>query len=66
MSIKDPTFFDVAHLNLLVCPVTKTSITYDEQHQEFVSKESGLAYPIRSGILVLLPEMARSTKKPPI
>lgn len=46
-------------LELLVCPVSKAPLKYDEQAQELICKESGLAYPIRQGIPVMLPEEAR-------
>jgi uncharacterized protein YbaR (Trm112 family) len=46
-------------LEILVCPLTKTTLTYDRERQELVSKKAGLAYPIRDGIPVMLPEEAR-------
>ena len=46
-------------LELLVCPLTKTALIYDEERQELVSKKAGLAYPIRDGIPIMLPEEAR-------
>jgi uncharacterized protein len=48
-------------LELLVCPVTKTRLTYDEARQELVSKAAGLAYPIRDGIPIMLAGEARET-----
>jgi uncharacterized protein len=50
-------------LELLVCPVTKTRLSYDEEKQELISKAANLAYPIRDGIPVMLPEEARSLDK---
>jgi uncharacterized protein YbaR (Trm112 family) len=41
-------------LQILVCPVTKAPLDYDEAKQELVCKASGLAYPVRDGIPVLL------------
>ena len=41
-------------LDILVCPVTKGPLLYDKPAQELVSIESGLAYPIRDGIPVML------------
>ena len=41
-------------LALLVCPVSKASLDYDEQQQELVCLASGLAYPVRDGIPVML------------
>jgi uncharacterized protein YbaR (Trm112 family) len=46
-------------LEILVCPVTKTSLDYDAEHQELISRAAGLAYPIRDGIPIMLPEEAR-------
>ena len=46
-------------LEILVCPVTKAPLTYDRERQELVSKKAGLAYPIREGIPIMLPEEAR-------
>jgi uncharacterized protein len=47
-------------LEILVCPLTKTALVYDRERQELVSKKAGLAYPIRDGIPVMLPDEARS------
>lgn len=46
-------------LEILVCPVTKTRLIYDEQASELISETAGLAYPIRDGIPIMLPEEAR-------
>jgi uncharacterized protein len=46
-------------LALLVCPVTKTRLSYDTEKQELISKVAGLAYPIRDGIPIMLAEEAR-------
>ncbi len=46
-------------LQILVCPVTKQPLYYDREAQELVSKAAGLAYPIRKGIPIMLPEEAR-------
>ena len=46
-------------LEILVCPVTKTSLDYDAERQELISRAAGLAYPIRDGIPIMLPEEAR-------
>ena len=46
-------------LDLLVCPASKTPLFYNKASNELVSKASGLAYPIRDGIPVLLEEEAR-------
>ena len=46
-------------LEILVCPVTKGALNYDEAAQELISKEAGLAYPIRDGIPIMLADEAR-------
>ncbi|MFT5693964.1 MAG: hypothetical protein ACI92E_003307 [Oceanicoccus sp.] len=46
-------------LSILVCPVTKAPLKYDEVKQELVCKASGLAYPVRDGIPVMLENEAR-------
>jgi len=46
-------------LEILVCPLTKTSLDYDSERQELISRAAGLAYPIRDGIPIMLPEEAR-------
>jgi hypothetical protein len=46
-------------LQWLVCPLTKTTLTYDNARQELVSVAARLAYPIREGIPVMLPDEAR-------
>ncbi len=51
--------FDTSLLALLVCPVTKAALVYDESGQELISRQAGLAFPIRNGIPVLLKEDAR-------
>ena len=49
-------------LEILVCPVTKTTLRYDRQRQELVSLEAGLAYPIRDGIPIMLVDEARQLR----
>ena len=46
-------------LSILVCPVSKASLEYREEQQELVCKASGLAYPIRDDIPVMLETEAR-------
>jgi len=46
-------------LEILVCPLTKTTLVYDREKQELVSKAAGLAYPIRDGIPIMLVDEAR-------
>ena len=46
-------------LEILVCPVTKGPLTYDSKAQELISEKAKLAYPIRDGIPIMLPDEAR-------
>jgi len=46
-------------LEILVCPLTKTTLEYDAENQELISRQAKLAYPIRDGIPIMLPEEAR-------
>ena len=50
---------DPALLAILVCPMTRTPLRYDEAAQELVADRAGLAYPIRDGVPILLIEEAR-------
>ncbi|WP_306149281.1 MULTISPECIES: Trm112 family protein [unclassified Roseibium] len=47
-------------LELLVCPVTKATLEYDAEAQELISRTAKLAYPIRNGIPIMLPDEARN------
>jgi len=46
-------------LDLIVCPVSKEKLYYDKKNNELISKKSKLAYKIKDGIPILLPEEAR-------
>ena len=46
-------------LEILVCPVTKGALEFDSGRQELISRSAKLAYPIRDGIPIMLPEEAR-------
>jgi len=46
-------------LEILVCPLTKGPLEYDAEKQELISRKAKLAYPIRDGIPIMLPEEAR-------
>ena len=46
-------------LEILVCPLTRTTLRYDPERQELLSRAAGLAYPIRGGMPVMLPAEAR-------
>jgi uncharacterized protein YbaR (Trm112 family) len=63
MTENDPTDgsprVDPKLLELLVCPLTKGPLIYDASAQELVSRQAKLAYPIRGGIPIMLPEEAR-------
>ncbi len=47
-------------LEILVCPATHGPLTYDRAAQELISRQAKLAYPIRDGVPIMLPEEARS------
>jgi len=53
------TRLDPRLLEILVCPLTRTTLEYDAARQELVSRAARLAYPIRDGIPIMLPEEAR-------
>lgn len=55
----EPTRIDPRLLEILVCPLTKTVLEYDSAAQELVSRAARLAYPIRDGIPIMIPEEAR-------
>lgn len=46
-------------LEALICPVTLTTLEYDVENQELISKRAKLAYPIQNGVPILLPDEAR-------
>jgi len=47
-------------LAILVCPLTRQPLRYDEERQELVSEAAGLAYPVRDGVPVMLIDEARA------
>jgi uncharacterized protein YbaR (Trm112 family) len=49
-------------LEMMVCPLTKMPLQYDREKQELVSRTARLAYPIRDGIPIMLPEEARELR----
>jgi uncharacterized protein len=55
----EATRIDPKLLELLVCPLTKSRLDYDAARQELISSGAKLAYPIRDGIPIMLPEEAR-------
>lgn len=46
-------------IEILVCPLTRTTLSYDKEKQELISKAAKLAYPIRDGIPIMLTYEAR-------
>ncbi|THD42451.1 MAG: Trm112 family protein [Bradyrhizobium sp.] len=46
-------------LEILVCPLTRGTLSYDAEKQELISRAAKLAYPIRDGVPIMLPEEAR-------
>ncbi len=55
----EPQRVDPRLLEILVCPVTKTTLDYDAERQELISRAARLAYPIRDGVPIMLPDEAR-------
>lgn len=54
-----PVEVDPRLLEILVCPVTRGPLAYDREAAELISKGARLAYPIRDGVPIMLPEEAR-------
>ncbi len=54
-----PSGVDPKLLEILVCPLTKGPLVYDRAASELISRSAGLAYPIRDGIPIMLPDEAR-------
>lgn len=61
-SVEEGGAFDLSLLEILVCPLTHTRLVYCASTQELISEKAGLAFPIREGVAILLPEEARKTK----
>jgi hypothetical protein len=60
MSEPETPQIDPRLLEILVCPVTHGPLIYDRDKAELVSKSARLAYPIRDGVPIMLPEEARA------
>ncbi|MGH7024242.1 MAG: Trm112 family protein [Caulobacteraceae bacterium] len=60
-----PNEVDPKLLEILVCPVTHGRLDYDRERGELISKSARLAYPIRDGVPIMLPEEARSLDEEP-
>lgn len=58
------TIADGRMLEFLVCPVTRGKLHYDAEHQELISPSARLAYPIRDGIAIMVPDEARHLDDP--
>ena len=56
---REPRRIDPRLLEILVCPVTRATLSYDAARQELVSRAAKLAYPLRDGVPIMLPEEAR-------
>ena len=56
---REPRKVDPRLLEILVCPVTRATLSYDAARQELISRAAKLAYPIRDGVPIMLPEEAR-------
>ncbi|NPD67609.1 Trm112 family protein [Lichenicola cladoniae] len=54
-----PAPLDPRLLEILVCPITKGELIYDRDAGELISRQAGLAFPIRDGIPIMLPDEAR-------
>ena len=50
-------------LEILVCPLTRTTLRYDRERQELLSRVAGLAYPVRDGMPIMLASEARELKE---
>lgn len=46
-------------IEILVCPMSRSTLSYDAENQELISEKAGLAFPIRDGIPILLVDEAR-------
>ncbi|MBB4287580.1 Trm112 family protein [Roseospira goensis] len=60
----DPTPIDPRLLEILVCPLGKGPLEYDRENRELISRQAGLAYPIRDGVPIMLIDEARPLDQP--
>ncbi|MDB5644004.1 MAG: hypothetical protein JWN07_3321 [Hyphomicrobiales bacterium] len=58
-SAPEPSIIDPRLLEILVCPLSKETLEYDRARQELISRTARLAYPIRDGIPIMVPDEAR-------
>jgi hypothetical protein len=61
--VREPARVDPRLLEILVCPVTRATLSYDAARQELISSAAKLAYPIRDGVPIMLPEEARALEE---
>jgi hypothetical protein len=59
MVAKEPVV-DPRMLELLVCPLTKSTLRFDREKNELISEKARLAYPIRDGVPIMLVSEARN------
>ena len=56
---REPMSVDPRLLEMLVCPVTRATLSYDAERQELISRAAKLVYPIRDGVPIMLLDEAR-------
>ena len=61
---EDTRQLDPLLLDLLICPVSRGPLTYDKKRHELISRQAGLAYPVRDGVPIMLKEEARTLDGP--
>ena len=59
LTLTEPAEVDPRLLEVLICPMTRSPLTYDRAKGELVSKSARLAYPVRDGVPIMLVEEAR-------
>ena len=62
-ALNEATRVDPRLLEILVCPVTRATLSYDSARQELISRAAKLAYPIRDGVPIMLPDEARALEE---
>lgn len=62
MTTDTPPVIDRRMLEALICPMTQTTLTYDAEAQELISKAAKMAFPIRNGIPIMLVSEARAVE----
>ncbi len=59
LTLAEPSEVDPRLLEVLICPMTRSPLSYDRAKGELVSKAARLAYPVRDGVPIMLVEEAR-------